>query len=1088
MFSLIQQLLLNPIVFWGLVVVGLILAYNKFAPLIRVRLPSADVPLTTDDLVGRLLPGYADAKAQKHIERLKNSGDFLAAGRMLEEAGKLEEAVKSYTEGSEFFAAATVLEKMGKLERAGEMYVQADDAKKAAQVFAQAGKHIRAADLFKERGNNLDAARLYGLGGQWDKAAALYMKSGYPARAAEAYEKCGELVKAAEGYERHFMENVSYSTTYSSTSTSPDQKSALLAGRLYEKAGDVKRALEIYQKGSYFKEAAAACQRLGQFAKAAELYLRAEEPALAAEAHAQGGDIVQSSNLRGEVALKAGRVAEAAGFFLQGRDHLRAAELYESIDMLAEAAGSYEAADSHAAAGNVYVRAGLKDKAAAAYERAGDYETAGKLYEEAGLSRKAIELFDRAGQTFKSGEAAAKMGDNERAISLLQRVPHGDEHYLQAAELLADVFIRTGRPLLAMERLQKLLAGQPVSSANLGLYYWLAAAQESAGRNEEAIAIYKKIQAEDLHFRDVEKRVLKALTGMSMPSLPGEGRVDRIGKYTVGAKIGQGAMGEVFRAHDPILKRDVALKMISAAIAPDSDMRRRFEQEAQSAAALNHPNIVTVYDYGQEHDRVYMAMEMLDGTDLRAAINRNGLPLLDQKLAVMEQIADGLAYAHARQIVHRDLKPGNIFLLPNGQPKILDFGLARLGASEITQAGAVLGTPNYMSPEQARGERADARSDVFSLGAVFYEVLSNRKAFEGESMQGVLYHVLNDEPEPVRKWVPELPDAVIAIVEKALAKSADKRYKDGAELRDAVRAVRRVLSVAPAPGRASSAVPVSPEAPTTPAAGRPAPRPAAPAVPLPATAVVPPPAGKGARFIPQEEIGRGPKGIVYRGGDSSDGHSVALRFLDANVLKAPGALAALGTDLKAAAALSHPNLVKLVGFVEIGGQRCVVNELVPGKSFSEPLRAGKRVPFAHALGIARVMAEVLAAIHARGLVHGGISPSNLMAAGSIVKLADFGLGRVFQQVTGAREYWPPDAKFEAATDLYAMAATLYHLVAGVVPPKSTDRRPPSAMAPGIPAGFDSLLQRALDPEPARRHPNAAAFIEALGTFGGRPPA
>jgi len=1130
-FYFIQQLLSNPIVFWGLVVVGIFIAYNKLAPLLKIRVPTVDVPLTPDALMGKFVPAYAEAKAQREIEALKKNGDFLAAGRRLEDAGKLDEAVAAYTEGGQFFPAATLVEKMGKLERAGELYLQADDAKKAAQVFSQAGKHIRAAELFKEKGNNLDAARLYGVGGQWDKAAALFAKSGYPSRAAEAYEKCGEFLKAAEGYEKHFMENVSYATTYSSTATSPDQKSALLSGRLYEKAGDLKRALEIYQKGSYFKEAAAACERLGQFSKAAELYMRAEDPGLAASAYEKGGDAVQAANLRGEVALKAGKTAEAAGFFLHGHDHLRSAELYESIGMLAEAAGSYEAADSHAAAGNVYVRAGLKEKAAAAYEKGNDYETAAKLYEEAGNVPKAIELFDRAGFTFKSGEAAAKAGDNEKAISLLQRVPAGDENYVAATEALADVFIRTGRPLLAQERVQKVLAGQTISPATLNLYYWLAAAQEASGRNDDALALYKKIQAEDLHFRDVEVRVARLMAtggGQGPGSSLATGAVpEKLGKYQVLAKIGQGAMGEVFRGHDPLLKRDVAIKVISATLAPESDMRQRFEREAQSVARLNHPNIITVYEYGQEQGRIYMAMELLDGTDLRGAINRNALPTLQQKLAIMEQIADGLAYAHSREIVHRDLKPGNIHIVPSGQAKILDFGLARLGTAEITQSGVIMGTPNYMSPEQVRGDRADARSDVFSLGAVFYELLSNRKAFDSESMHGVLYHVLNDEPEPVRKWVPDLPDTLITVIEKALAKEPDKRYRDGAELREALKPVRRsipssavikpgagVLTPAPPPAAkgAPAAPQFSPDAPTRPAVpkpGAPTKAPAPPtlveadshvpvppslppvAPPVPAATPVPsaalPAAGRGARFVPQGEIGRGPKGIVYRGGDASaDGSAVALRFLNADVLKADGALAALGTDLKAASGLVHPNLVKLIGFVDIGGQRCVVSELISGKSFAEPLKAGKRVPFAHGLGIARVMAEVLSIIHGRNLVHGGIQPSNLMAAGSVVKVADFGLGRVFQLTSGARAYWPPGAKLDASTDLYAMAATLYHLLTGVNPRQAPDLKPPSSLAAGVPPGFDALLLRALDPVPAKRFPTAASFLEALGTLGSRP--
>jgi serine/threonine protein kinase len=1108
----IIQLLDNPFIFWGLLAVGLLVGYQKLAHRLRIRVPWSGLDLTPEALLAKFVPSYAEAKTQKKIDTFKKNGDFLAAGRILEEENRVDEAITAYTEGGEFFVAATLLEKQGKLEKAGELYVQADDTKKAAQVFSQAGKHVRAAELFKERGNTLDAARLYGMGGQWDKAAALYDKGGYPARAAEAYEKCGELLKAAEGYEKHFMENVSYSTTYSSTATSPDQKSALLSGRLYEKLGDMKRALEIYQKGSYFKEAASACLRLGQHAKAAELYMRAEEPSLAADAYEKGGDPVQAANLRGEVALKAGKQAEAAGFFLQGRDHLRSAELYESINMLAEAAKAYEAADSYAAAGNVYVRAGLKERAAESYERGGDFETAAKLYEEAGNSRKAIELFDRAGYTFKSGDAAAKAGDFERAISLLQRVPPNDENYASATESLADVFIRTGRPLLAAERVQKVLAGQGIGAHNLGLYYWLAAAHEAAGKADEALALYKKVQAEDLHFRDVDKRVMRVLTGMSMPSLPGAdaGTIDRMGKYTLGPKIGQGAMGEVFRAHDPLLKRDVAIKMISATLAPDSDMRQRFEREAQAAARLSHTNIVTVYEYGQEKGKIYMVMELLEGCDLRSAINRNMLPTLEQKLGVMEQVSEGLAYAHSREIVHRDLKPGNIHVLPSGQAKILDFGLARLGSSEMTQSGVIMGTPNYMSPEQVRGERVDMRSDVFSLGSVFYELLSNRKAFDAESMHGVLYHVLHDEPEPVRRWVPDLPEPLIEFIEKALAKDPEKRFPDGAAMRQALKPVRKLIpgSMVVKPSEAAPRAPAPPETPvrtqletpTRPSVLRgatlikgptippgpaseshppPAPSAPSPVVPSPAT---PPPAGRGARFIPQEEIGRGPKGVVYRGGDSG-GAAVALRFLNADVLKAEGALSALAADLKGAAPIVHPNLVKLIGFVEINGQRCVVTELVPGKSFAEPLKGGKRVPFAHALGLARVLAETLALIHGRGLVHGGVQPANLMAAGSVVKLADLGLGRVFQLTSGAREYWPAGARFEASTDLYAMAATLYHLITGTK--AGPTPKPPSTVVAGVPPAFDGVLLRALDGNPAQRYPSAAAFLEALGNLGGR---
>jgi tetratricopeptide (TPR) repeat protein len=345
--------------------------------------------------------------------------------------------------------------------------------------------------------------------GQWDKAADLYVKSGYPLRAAEAYEKQGEFVKAAEAHEKHFQENVSFATTYSSTAPSADQKSALFAGRLYEKAGKLDRAFQAYSKGGYFKEAAGTLEKLGQFKKAGELYMRAEDSESAARVFEQGGDPVQAALLRGEVAFKADRRGEAAAHFVKGHDFLRAAELFESVDNLAEAASAFEAGESWAAAGGVYMRAGLKDRAAAAYEKGGELETAAKLYEEAGHEAKAAELYGRAGLTFKSGEAAARAGERDKAIGLLQRVGPSDENYRPATELLARLFIESRMPALAIERVQKLIAGQPVAATNLDLYYWLGLAHEASGQAREALSIFEKIRAEDLGFRDVEKRATR---------------------------------------------------------------------------------------------------------------------------------------------------------------------------------------------------------------------------------------------------------------------------------------------------------------------------------------------------------------------------------------------------------------------------------------------------------------------------------------------------------------------------------------------------------------------------------------------------
>jgi len=807
-------LLNNPYVPWIIGIVVILVGYQQLSTRLRMRLPGSSLSL--DGLAGKLLgQRYTDAQLEKAIKREKKFGNFLAMGKMYEDAGKLQQSVDAYLEGSEFYAAAGVLERMGKAERAAELYLQAGDYKKAAQLFVENNKPGRAATLFLEKGNTLEAARLFALAQEWSKAADLYAKAGYPLRAAEAFEKQGEWLKAAECHEKHFMENVSFSTTYSSTAPSADQRAALHAGRLYEKAGDLNKALSIYVKGQYFKEAGAASGKLGQHAKAAEWFMRAEDPQSAANAFEQAGDKVKAANLRGEVALKQEKVPDAARAFQDGQDYLRAAELYESVGMLAEAAGAYEAGDSYAAAGSVYIRAGLKDRAAASYERAGDLETAAKLYEEAGSAHKAMELYDKAGLTFKSGEAAANAGEREKAIGLLQRVPPTDDNYRAATEVLARLFIESRMPGLAIERLQKVLAGQPVSAATLDLNYWLAMAHEASGAPQEALSLYKKVLAEDLQFKDVDKRVARLQSG------------------------------------------------------------------APAAAA------------------------------------------------------------------------------PTPRPV----------------------TPRPMAPPPAAPQ--------------------------------------------------------------------------------------------PRAGSALTSAPTAAPAPPT------APAPAAPRTPAPAAA----PAGaKPPRFLPKEELGRGPLGAVFRAEDQVDGRSVALRFLASELLAGDGVLHGLVGDLKAAAQLSHPNVVKVLGLVEVSGQRCVVTEHVPGRNFSEALKMGHKMSFQQIHGLGRVLAQALSLIHGKGQVHGSVQPSNVMVASGVVKLADLGLVRLARKVPRSPDYNSPEGTLDVAADLFAMAAVLYHLLTGVHPrsqPQGSALPLPSTLATGVPEAFDKLLLRCLHPRIELRHRSAEDVLREL---------
>lgn len=267
-----------------------------------------------------------------------------------------------------------------------------------------------------------------------------------------------------------------------------------------------------------------------------------------------------------------------------------------------------------------------------------------------------------------------------------------------------------------------------------------------------------------------------------------------IGKYKVLGKIGQGSMGVVYKAHDSVLNRYVAIKTMSESLGVDAEARKRFLREAQSAARLNHPNIVTVFDLGEEQGRAFMAMELLEGKDLRHLMGTPSLVSLEEKLRIMEEVCDGMAFAHAKDVIHRDIKPANIHVLPNGGVKVMDFGLARLGTSEMTVKGTSMGTPNYMSPEQIRGEKTDARSDVFSLGTVFYEILTNHKAFDGDSLHTILNRVAESNPAPPRRWVSDLPEILVRFLERSIAKDPAQRFRSAGEMRIALGVVAQVLA------------------------------------------------------------------------------------------------------------------------------------------------------------------------------------------------------------------------------------------------------------------------------------------------------
>jgi len=326
---------------------------------------------------------------------------------------------------------------------------------------------------------------------------------------------------------------------------------------------------------------------------------------------------------------------------------------------------------------------------------------------------------------------------------------------------------------------------------------------------KKALDLYKHMLKAG-KFKDITKRI-KALEGFGETAIfaPGSDMQEEtlllngattkptLGRYEIIKELGKGAMGTVYLGLDPKINREVAIKTLKYADV-DADklpeVKTRFFREAEAAGKLSHTKIVTIFDVGEEYDMAYMAMEFLKGKDLSEYCSKNKLLQPKQVLKVVLSVAEALDYAHRNGVVHRDIKPDNIILLQNNRVKVADFGIARVMTASKTQTGVILGTPNYMSPEQVAGAKVDGRSDLFSLGVVLYEMLTGEKPFIGDNLTNLMYAISNASFRPLSKIKPNLPSCLETIINRSLTKSIKKRFKSAAEMGKQIRLCLDILN------------------------------------------------------------------------------------------------------------------------------------------------------------------------------------------------------------------------------------------------------------------------------------------------------
>jgi serine/threonine-protein kinase len=388
-----------------------------------------------------------------------------------------------------------------------------------------------------------------------------------------------------------------------------------------------------------------------------------------------------------------------------------------------------------------------------------------------------------------------------------------DTESAESNRMLGLAFQQQGQLDMAFDKFRK----APLNEEVMENMYSLALDFERRRQFNKAESVFRYMTTYDPKFRDIAERLGRnkqlsetiilggsssARTNASTMVLQGGAQEKpMLGRYQIEKELGKGAMGVVYGGKDPKIGRVVAIKTMALSEEFEADelkeAKERFFREAETAGRLNHPNIVTIFDAGEEHDLCYIAMEFLKGKDLVQHTKMPNLLPPDKVLSIVERVADALGYAHTMGIVHRDIKPANImYEAESDTPKVTDFGIARVTDSSKTKTGMVLGTPSYMSPEQLAGKRIDGRSDLFSLGVTLYQMLSGRLPFEGESMTQLMFAIANNPHPPIRDYNPALPAWIDPIIEKALAKDFEKRYQTGMELAEAIRVARKAGAAA----------------------------------------------------------------------------------------------------------------------------------------------------------------------------------------------------------------------------------------------------------------------------------------------------
>jgi tetratricopeptide (TPR) repeat protein len=726
-------------------------------------------------------------KTLRQAAALARRGDVVAAAELCRESDLAEEAVEYFVAAEEYGRAAEVRHDQNRFLESADLYCKAGNFESAGTILASQEEFVRAAQCYRKAGRHTVAGEMYERAGDPRRAGKCYAEADFHRLAADAYQRAQCWGEAAGALERVVDEELLEGADGGRRQREREEL-VRKAAMLHEQADDLEAAQNVLVRGRCYAEAGEIALRLEQYARAAELFVEARDAPRAAKALRQIGEERAAARVLGQHHRDHGDDDEAAHHLEAAGEYLDAGDLYRKLEDFERAGECYERHGDGSQAAEMFKLVGEPIRAAGNFERAGRYLEAAECWQEAGDRAKQAELLAKAGRALEAGRLYHDEGLDDEAIKILQQVTPESADFGEAAGLLGGIFRARGLHSLAIKKLAQAIGEAELGHDNLDVYYQLATLHEAAGEFAKATDLYERILAIDYHHADVGERLAKTRrhldagqgagsTTITDPSALAPG--GRNGRYEILGELGRGGMGIVYKARDTVLDRVVAYKVLPDALKENPQALKNFLREAKSAAQLNHPNIVTVYDAGEQDGRYYIAMEYVDGTTLKEILRRRRVIATGGLLQLLLQLCEALAYAHDKKIVHRDVKTANTMWTRDRKAKIMDFGLAKIVEEVRNHTTLVSGTPYYMSPEQTLGHNVDHRTDIYSLGVMAFELATGTLPFREGNVP--YHHVHTPAPDP-RETNPELPEPIAAIILRCLQKEPAERFESTREI------------------------------------------------------------------------------------------------------------------------------------------------------------------------------------------------------------------------------------------------------------------------------------------------------------------